>query len=465
MTGPTQISSPNQPLQAAREFMTTKMHDGWPTLYRWRGGWWSWDRVKWVEKNDEAMRGELYPYTGDKVYMVGEEAKPWCPDKRKIANLMDALASVCLLPAEVEQPSWLDENRRTGVIVACRNGLLDMESGYLLDPTPAYFNTVATLFDFDPDAPEPKAWLDFLDTLWPDAPLSKEVLQQWFGYLVSGRTDLQKMLLMVGAKRGGKGTILDIMSAMVGGSVYGVTAADLVGTFGLQDAVGRSLITIADARFGGRTGETAVERLLKISGEDEMAVNRKHKGFWRGKLQARVVVASNELLEMEDASGAIVDRFITLTLKRSWLGREDLTLGARLDAVLPGIFNWALDGLDLLTKRGRFTTPEGADEAHRDMSEMASVVGHFVREMCHVGIEELVVAKMDLFDAFAIWCRRNSVQVVSRLVFGKKLKAAFPDVRRHQKREGKSGVTECYAGIALKGSPSRTAAREVTGIT
>ncbi|RUX45425.1 NTP-binding protein [Mesorhizobium sp. M4A.F.Ca.ET.050.02.1.1] len=461
MTAPKQISSPNQPMQAAEEFMTTKTHtDGWPTLCRWRGGWWSWDGVTWAEKDAEAVRNELYRYAKDKVYMVGDEAKPWSPDKRKIANLMEALTSVCDLPAEIEQPSWLDKDRKTGTIVPCRNGLLDMSSGYLLDPTPAYFNTVATPFDFDGDAPEPRLWFDFLDSLWPDKPMSKEALQQWFGYVVSGRTDLQKMLLMVGAKRGGKGTILRVMSAMVGGSVYGAAAADLVGTFGLQSAVGKSLMTLVDARFDSRSGTAVVERLLKISGEDEMAINRKGRGFWHGRLQTRIVVASNETLELEDASGAIVDRFIPLRLKRSWSGREDLTLGARLEKELPGIFNWALDGLDQLTERGRFTVPEDAEEVHRIMSAMSSAVGLFVCEMCHVGIDDLTVKTIDLYDAYVRWTHRHNVKTLSHAVFGKKLYAACPDVKRHQPRDPETDkVVEKYAGITLRDTPSNTGTR------
>jgi phage/plasmid-associated DNA primase len=31
-------------------------------------------------------------------------------------------------------------------------------------------------------------------------------LQEWFGYILSGRTDLQKILLLIGPRRSGKGT-------------------------------------------------------------------------------------------------------------------------------------------------------------------------------------------------------------------------------------------------------------------
>ena len=40
-----------------------------------------------------------------------------------------------------------------------------------------------------------------------------------------------------------------------------------------------------------------------------------------------------------------------------WLGREDVTLRDALQAELPGILNWALDGLSALVRQGRFTEP------------------------------------------------------------------------------------------------------------
>ena len=51
-----------------------------------------------------------------------------------------------------------------------------------------------------------------------------------------------------------------------------------------------------------------------------------------------------------DASGAIAGRFLVLTLRNSWLGREDPALTDALLTELPGILGWVLDGLDRLIR-------------------------------------------------------------------------------------------------------------------
>ena len=43
-----------------------------------------------------------------------------------------------------------------------------------------------------------------------------DVLGEWFGYVISGRLDLHKILLMVGPTRGGKGAIARVLTALIG---------------------------------------------------------------------------------------------------------------------------------------------------------------------------------------------------------------------------------------------------------
>ena len=85
-----------------------------------------------------------------------------------------------------------------------------------------------------------------------------------------------------------------------------------------------------------------IERLLSISGEDTLTVNRKYRDQWTGKLPCRLHVLSNELPKLGDASMAIVGRIVLLLTTRSWLGKEDHDLEPALQRELTGILNWSL---------------------------------------------------------------------------------------------------------------------------
>jgi putative DNA primase/helicase len=425
------LPPPSQPMAVARIFAGECLHDDILTLRHWRGGWWMWKTTHWIEVEDGAVRSILYRFTENAVYLDGKAPRCWSPNKRKIGDVIDALAGICLLPNEIDQPSWLSgEAAIDGTIVSVKNGLLDVGSRCLIAHTPAYFNQTSVPFDYDPSAPQPRRWLDFLAELWPDEPDAIDVLAQWYGYVISGRTDLHKILLMVGPTRGGKGVIARLLGALIGRkNVAGPTLNSLGGEFGLAPLIGKPLAVISDARFAGRDASIVVERLLSISGEDTLTVNRKYRDQWTGKLPSRLHVLSNELPKLGDASTAIVGRIVLLMLSRSWLGHEDHNLEHALHTELTSILNWALDGLQRLTVTNKnvFIRLPSADEAVTAMRDLASPVAAFVREQCEI-VPAYEVRVDDLYAAFKTWAEENGHSKKSKQTFGRDLHAAFPSI-------------------------------------
>ena len=75
-------------------------------------------------------------------------------------------------------------------------------------------------------------------------------------------------------------------------------------------------------------------------------------------------MAANEVLALQDRTGALASRLIMLQLEYSWLGKEDTTLfEKKLFPEVSGILNWSLEGLRRLKKNGKFVQPESGKEA------------------------------------------------------------------------------------------------------
>jgi putative DNA primase/helicase len=431
-TGVVQLPSPGKPMKVARLFVDQHcLHDNVPTMYHWRGGWWRWRQTHWVEVEYRAVRSLLYTFTEHACYRDAEgNMVPWAPTRKTIGDLQEALAAITILADNLDQPMWLD-HRESGVVVAVANGLLDVQERRLLPHSPLFFNQTSVPFDYDQEASQPKAWSDFLRALWPKEPAAIDALGEWFGYVISGRLDLHKILLNIGPTRGGKGVIARIETALIGrGNVAGPTLNSLGGEFGLAPLIGKPLAIISDARFVGKNSNIVVERLLSISGEDTLTVNRKYRDQWTGKLPSRLHVISNELPQLGDASTAIVGRIVLLPLSLSWLGKEDHSLELRLHAELPSILNWALDGLQRLTKNGnRFTRVASAEEAVTLMRDLASPVAAFVRERCVIGTDKQIEVQR-LYSAYRAWCDENGHVKATKASFGRDLRAAIPSVKR-----------------------------------
>ena len=167
----------------------------------------------------------------------------------------DSIKAHVHLPATVVTPAWLDH--RTGPppdeMLVCKSKLIHLPKGEQSETTPQLFVTNALDFDPDPDAPEPMAWHGFLHQLFDGDLESLDLLQEWFGYSLTADTSQQKMLLMVGPRRSGKGTIARVLRQLIGeGNVAGPTTSSLAGSFGLQPLIGKSLAVVSDARFSRR---------------------------------------------------------------------------------------------------------------------------------------------------------------------------------------------------------------------
>jgi putative DNA primase/helicase len=441
--------SPAQPMPVARQLIEAWTFVGLPTIKHWRGEWMRWEQTHWIEVEDRTVRSELYERLERAKYMTQFGPAPWEPNRYKINDVLDALRGITHLPQSYNPPCWLSGSAGVDVLViAATNGLLEVRTRELRPITPGFFNLVSVPFPYNPDAPEPTAWLRFLHQLWPDDEEAIRALQDWVGYVLSGRTDLQKIFVIIGPLRSGKGTIARILTALIGrGHVANPTMASLGTEFGLAPLLGKSLAVIGDARLGPKTDTRAViERLLSISGEDSITVNRKFKDQVSVRLPTRFMIISNELPAFGDASGAIASRFILTTLTESFLGKEDTELEHRLMAELPGILNWALEGLDRISRQ-RFTVPKSSLGAITQLQDLVSPMSAFVRDRCDQG-SDCAVRIDTLYEAYRDWCRDEGRYPLNKLMFGRDLHAVLPRLRTTQPRS--DNQRRWYAGIQLK---------------
>lgn len=453
-----ELPAPSNPLAVARRVLPGwQDEEGRLLCRRWRGSWMRWEGTCWREFEDLRMRKRLYEQLEHATYVAGTdkdgrpEVRDWAPTRTKLGNLLDALSAVTLLPTEVDAPAWIDRDPDAGdcgPIVACQNGLLRIRDRELLPHTPGFFNIVSVPFDYDRQATAP-SWDAFLRELWPDDPASIAALQEWFGYVLSGRTDQQKILMLKGPTRSGKGTIARVMKEMVGKDNLAGPALSALGTnFGLASLIGKPLAVIADARLSGNDG-AVVERLLTISGEDTIDIDRKFRDAWTGKLPTRLMMLTNELPSFGDASGVIARRFIVLNMTVSWLGKEDTGLDARLAAEMPGILNWALEGLARLERTGRITQPESSRESVTIMQDTASPTSAFVRERCTVG-PACTVPVDTLWTVWREWAEDNGVRAVgTKQLFGRNLQSVVPQLHRARPRDAYGRQVPTYTGITL----------------
>lgn len=403
-----------------------------------------------------AIEKSLYPWLHDSlryaynrktdaIELVDFEANP-----STVKSALQTILSHTYLAGDIEPPIWHppDPTRLPpDELLVCRSESVHLPTLTTIEPTPRLFVTASLDFDYDADAPEPAKWLAFLGEIFSGDQHSIFLLQQWFGYCLTMNTRQQKMLLMIGPKRSGKGTVARVLRRLIGeGNAAGPTIGSLAGDFGLQPLIGKSLAIVSDARFGGKDVSNVVERLLCISGEDTLTIDRKFLPSVTMKLPTRFCFLTNEPPRLSDASGALAGRFMVLRFTQTFYGREDINLDTNLFAELPGILKWAIEGWHMLRANGHFIEPESSRELVEEMQESMSPIGAFVRDKCRVGDEERVWVK-DLFGAWKDWCKDQGRDHPGTIQsFSRDIRAAVPPLRLHQHTDG----VRFYTGIGLK---------------
>jgi putative DNA primase/helicase len=447
------ILSPSTPLRSAREFVTQFNRDGSSGLVHYRGDFYQWLGTHYEEFEKDDLRSKLYEFLDQALTPSKFGYEPFNPNSHRVNQVLDALAASVQEKAKPNAPFWIGDMQHADDptrLIACRNGLLNLETRELLPHTPHLFNLNCLPFDYDPNAPTyPGQWMKFLRELWPgdgDGRRARFALQKMFGLMLTSDTRFQKIFAIIGPKRSGKGTIGRILRALLGkDNVAGPTLASISTQFGLQPCINKQAAIISDARLGKNSNMQAIaERLLSISGEDALTIDRKYKDAWTGQLYVRFLILSNELPQIPDAAGALASRFIILMLQRSFYGEEDLTLTDKLLTELPGILNWALAGLDRLRKRGCFEMPKASLAAIRQLEDLASPVRAFLRDWCDVTDPSANANVKDLYKAYRHWSEERGMRVKNSIVLGRDLRAAQPQIGT-----GGRGKGRYYTGIQL----------------
>lgn len=381
------------------------------------------------------------------------------PKQRDVSEVLDALKAISHRDRDaLAPPCFLDGAGELADLdpkkfVSCGNGLLYLPTRALYPATSNYFTRTVLPLDFDPSAPEPMQWLEFLAEVTGGRQHLIDLMQEIIGYLLSGETRMQRVFFFVGNPRAGKGTVLRIVNALLGGerNVTSPTIQDLAGRFGYAPLIGKTLaqITDMDCENASKLG-VAANRINAISGEDAISADRKNNPvMWEGHLRCRIVLAGNHLPNFRSHTGAMAARLLILPFEQSFEGREDYGLTDKLESELPGIMNWALEGLDRLNERGRFAEPEESKALKRELIYKSNSVLGFVNEWCIVdpGAE---IEKTILLSAYNDYAAALGKPNLSANTFAEYLREATQYKIEPRRPTIRGERTYTFAGIKLR---------------
>jgi P4 family phage/plasmid primase-like protien len=452
----------DDPHRLARLYIAERCeHRDGLTLRSRREQWHRWDGSAYREFPDAELQGELTAsakHEMDRLNLVAQESaeagKP-PPTVRKITrgmigNVEMALASMTVLPSTVEPPLWRDgwewKHRN---LIALSNGLLDLdalfagEAGFLLRHTPRWFSPTCLPYPYDPDADCPH-WRAFLERNLEGEAERIALLQEWFGYCATADTSRQKFLLLEGEGANGKSVVCAALEAMLGSENCSHVPLEVFGArFQLEATLGKL------ANIASEVGELdrAAEGFLKsFTSGDVMQFELKHKPTFSATPTARLVLATNNRPRFSDRSAGIWRRMILMPF-RVTIADDDSKRVLGMDkpawwdasGELPGIFNWALAGLERLRRQNRFTTSKVCDEALAEYRTENNPTRLYLTETCQEAPDGQTPCE-ELYADYRRWCEVNGYSPLAARAFGKEVKRVFPKTERRRGGREKSAI-------------------------
>lgn len=409
---------------------------------------------------EATIRSRLYAFLDKcKKPAKGGALVPFNPSPASVSASMDAIKSIVHLPnhANTKPPIWFEEYQANkpdaSKLISVKNGLFHLEDKILLPHSLGFFTQHSLPFQYDQSATCPQ-WDAFLQSIWEDDQESIDTLQEIFGYILSGDTRQQKFFNVIGPRRSGKGTINKVLVSLFGQhNTVAPQLEELCDTFGLQPWLGKPLASFTDARAPERNRSAVVSQLLRIVGGDTVTVNRKNKEAWSGYLPTRIIVYSNEALQLTENSNALTGRMLVLRMTKSFYDNEDTDLFNKLSGELAGIFNWAMAGLDRrLARGGHFIQPQSGRQLLLLMEQLGNPLNSFVEDT-FVFDPVSQVKKDDVFLCWKRWALKRSLPPGSEMSFKRRFLAATQEKRIEAGESRSEGSrTPIYLGLRFNTS-------------
>ena len=338
--------------------------------------------------------------------------------------------------------SILTETELPDGYINVENGILDLSTLVLQKHSPKFyfFNTIP--IQYDPKATCDK-WMNFLKDITLERTAIIDLLQEMFGYCLRPGNWLQAGFFLIGEGENGKSTLLEVLRAMLGKeNTSSLSLGDLNERFRKVNLLNK-YANICEESPCGRSIEAEVFK--NLTAEGRVTVERKHKPAFEFNNKAKLIFATNEVPIIKDHTHAFYRRINVIPFDYTVPEEKKIyNLNKELIKELPGILNWAIQGLKRIIDDGRWTISDDIEKAKRDFIREGDTVKIFIDDSCELGTDKSALTSV-LYHHYRDFCSAKGYKPVAENTFGSRLKTHVKGVER--KRSSINSRPWIYVGI------------------
>lgn len=317
-------------------------------------------------------------------------------------------------------PQNLDRNKS---VIGVKNGIVDLKSGELLPHDREAYLTKQCPIIYNPDAPVPKLWLQFLSDIFGGDPYMLEYIQKCVGYSLSGSTSEQCAFFLFGTGRNGKSTFLEIVRGILGDYATNIQPQTIMvnpksGNAPSSDIArlkGARLVTSVEPNEGMRLDEGLLKQL---TGDDVVTARKMFSEEFEFKPEFKLWMATNHKPLIRGTDTGIWRRIHLIPFEvQIPINKVDKKLKYKLMKEADGILKWAVQGC-LKWQNDGLRMPQKVLDAVREYQHEMDVISTFMDACC---VAEGEVKASRLYAVYAKWAEEHNEYCMSSTKFGTEL--------------------------------------------
>ena len=394
--------------------------------------WYVWNGQYWHKD----MKKEIYSYALH-VSQVRQRHAITIKDSREKTAMftfgvrsgdrakMDSMLSVAAaLPKfSTENDDWDQDD----MVFQCRNGVLNLSDGNIMDGQPSFMISQCSGATYDPRAECPTFDRFLIEIMDGDEELA-EYLLMCLGYSMCGLTDEQCMFILNGNGANGKSVLLDLISHIFGNYLVHTRFDAFLKKYNntsTNDLARLSKARMVTANESGVGKNWDEERIKEITGGDKITARYMYAEFFSFRSKIKLWCATNNLPKTDDLSDAFWRRMVVIPFDRQFKGDDrNPNILAELKQESSGILNRLYQGFQYWTATTLKNPPPRVIDAVNEYKIESDVVALWVDETKVVknGTYESKPAKI-VYQTYVDWHNENaSGKPVSATMFGKRMK-------------------------------------------
>jgi putative DNA primase/helicase len=350
-------------------------------------GWFAWDGRRWAADEKGLRVQALAKETAKSIFAEIEHATNRAAifnHARRSQSKVSIDSMVWLARSEAGVPTAITEFDSDGWLLNVANGTLDLRTGELHRHRRE--DLISNIIEIAYNATaECELWGSFLRRVTDCNDDLYAYLQRFVGYLMVGDTSDQSLHFPYGPGANGKSVFCEVLMRLLG--EYSVAASpDLIMLKrhgGIPNDVarlrGKRAAFMNETSQGSRFDEA---KLKDLTGGDTLTARFLHQEFFDFRPTHRFVMRGNYKPAINGTDEGIWRRLRLVPFTGIIPEDErDHEMLSKLEAELPGILNWALQGCREWRAEGLKPPPIIAD-AVRAYREESDTLGRFIAECC-----------------------------------------------------------------------------------